>query len=242
MPRQLVIGDIHGALRALKQVLERAAVTTDDQLIFLGDYVDGWSESPQVIAFLLELQETHSCVFIRGNHDTWCENWLRGAAPDKVWYHHGGRLTILGYEALSAEERTWHLTFFERMQHFVADDADRLFVHAGFTSMHGPAQEHHDSNYSWDRTLWEVAKVAHNRVQKEEAAFPTRLGLFSEIFIGHTPTIYLGETKPLLRANVWNLDTGAAFTGPLSIMDIHTKEVWQSDPVVELYPFEKGRN
>jgi serine/threonine protein phosphatase 1 len=39
--RTLVIGDIHGGLRAFNQILERAKVTTKDTLIFLGDYVDG---------------------------------------------------------------------------------------------------------------------------------------------------------------------------------------------------------
>ena len=42
--KTFVIGDIHGGLRALTQVLDRAQVTLNDQLIFLGDYVDGWSE------------------------------------------------------------------------------------------------------------------------------------------------------------------------------------------------------
>jgi hypothetical protein len=43
-------------------------------------------------------------------------------------------------------------------------------------------------------------------------------------------------------ANVWNIDTGAAFKGPLSIIDADTKEVWQSEPVYKLYPSEMGRN
>ncbi len=51
--RTLVIGDIHGGLKALIQVLDRAKVTKTDVLIFLGDYVDGWSESPQVLDFLI---------------------------------------------------------------------------------------------------------------------------------------------------------------------------------------------
>ena len=38
--RTLVIGDIHGAYMALLEVLERAKVTPDDLLIFLGDYAD----------------------------------------------------------------------------------------------------------------------------------------------------------------------------------------------------------
>ena len=42
-----VIGDIHGALKALIQVLEKVQPTTNDTFVFLGDYVDGWSESAQ---------------------------------------------------------------------------------------------------------------------------------------------------------------------------------------------------
>jgi serine/threonine protein phosphatase 1 len=62
--RTLVIGDIHGGLRAL-QIMERAKVTPKDTLIFLGDYVDGWSQSPQVIDFLIRLNTTNNCIFIR---------------------------------------------------------------------------------------------------------------------------------------------------------------------------------
>ena len=69
MKRTLAIGDIHGGFKAFTQVLERAAVTENDTLIFLGDYVDGWSESSQIIQFLIELAEKQECIFIKGNHD-----------------------------------------------------------------------------------------------------------------------------------------------------------------------------
>ncbi|MDB9980437.1 serine/threonine protein phosphatase, partial [Ulvibacter sp.] len=47
---------------------------------------------------------------------------------------------------------------------------------------------------------------------------------------------------PVNCANVWNIDTGAAFKGPLSVIEASSKEVWQSDPVWHLYPDEEGRN
>ena len=77
MKRVLVVGDIHGGLRALIQVMERAGVSADDELIFLGDYVDGWSDSAAVIDYLMDLALKQPCVFIKGNHDAWCEDWLR---------------------------------------------------------------------------------------------------------------------------------------------------------------------
>lgn len=42
--------------------------------------------------------------------------------------------------------------------------------------------------------------------------------------------------------NIWNIDTGAAFTGKLSLLDIDSKQYWQSDALASLYPGEMGRN
>jgi serine/threonine protein phosphatase 1 len=51
--RTLVMRYTRG-LRALHQIMERAKVTAEDSLIFF-DYVDGWSQSPQVPDYLIEL-------------------------------------------------------------------------------------------------------------------------------------------------------------------------------------------
>lgn len=240
--RTLVIGDIHGGLKALEQVFERATITGDDKLIFLGDYVDGWSESAELISYLVLLGKRQDCTFIKGNHDCWCEDWLRTGIAENKWLFHGGHSTVESYSRLSVGEKQQHLRFFESMLQYMVDDKNRLFIHAGFTSMHGPAQEVYDSNYKWDRTLWEVALTMDKRIKKDSILFPKRLKLFHEIFIGHTPTLYYNVDVPMQGCNVWNIDTGAAFTGKLSIMDADSKKYWQSDPVMELYPGEAGRN
>ncbi|KAB1231736.1 metallophosphoesterase family protein [Chryseobacterium viscerum] len=242
MSRTLVIGDIHGGFKALQQVLERAAVTENDQLIFLGDYVDGWSESSQIIRFLLELSEKQECIFIKGNHDAWCEDWLAlGQNPD-VWLFNGGISTIESYADYSLEELDIQLEFFQRMRNYHIDDQNRLFIHAGYASMHGPEREVYSSNYRWDRTLWETAVAMDKKLEKNSELYPKRLLLYKEIFIGHTPTLDIGIKTPANKANIWNMDTGAAYTGSLSIMDIDSKQFWQSDPLPSLYPNEKGRN
>jgi serine/threonine protein phosphatase 1 len=242
MKRTLVIGDIHGGLKALVQVLNRASVSADDKLIFLGDYVDGWSESAQVVEYVMKLSEKQHCIFIKGNHDEWCEDWLRTGNADKTWLFHGGQATAKSYAAVDDLTRLRHLNFFETMKLYETDDQNRLFIHAGFTSMHGPQKEFHSSNFGWDRTLWETALILDEQIDKDSLLFPKRLKLFHEIYIGHTPTLYYNETTPMNGCNVWNTDTGAAFTGKLSIMDIDTKNFWQSDPVKNLYPGEAGRN
>ncbi|MGC4100830.1 metallophosphoesterase family protein [Ferruginibacter sp.] len=242
MKRTLVIGDIHGGLRAVHEVFKKATVTSADQLIFLGDYVDGWSQSAGVMDYMIALSKTNDCVFIKGNHDVWCEEWLYNGKTNSTWLIHGGQETIDSYAGYDENKKLEHLNFFEQMPYYFIDEKNRLFIHAGFTSMHGPQKEFHNSNFSWDRTLWEMALTMDKRIQKDSLLFPKRLKLFEEIYIGHTPTLYYNVTTPMQGCNVWNIDTGAAFSGRLSIMDVDTKEYWQSEPVHTLYPGEKGRN
>ena len=68
-------------------------------------------------------------------------------------------------------------------------------------------------------------------------------GDYKTIFIGHTPTTYWNEkeeirngiivqkgnpiTTPIRAANIWNIDTGAAYGGNLTIMNIDTEEYFQ---------------
>ena len=240
MARTFAIGDIHGGYRALRQVLEKVGLKKDDRLIFLGDYVDGWSESRQVIELLMELDTRQDCIFILGNHDAWCEEWLMGWGADPDWTFHGGQATVDSYKDISIEDREKHLRFFNKMRPFYEDN-DCLFIHAGFSSMHGPAREHNPSNYTWDRTLWEMALAVDPRIPKTSLFYPQRLLLYDEIFIGHTPTTNYDETTPMHKCNVWNLDTGAAFQGRISVMNVGSKKFWQSDVVQQLYPGEIGR-
>jgi len=242
MKRTLAIGDIHGADKALEQVLERVQLTGNDTLIFLGDYVDGWSESKEVIDRLIRLNASYKCIFIKGNHDLWCEDWLGMKGKDSTWIRHGGNETIQSYLHANLEERDRHWNFFREMKDYYIDENNNLFIHAGFFSENGPAYEEHPSNCCWDRTLWEMALAADPKIERDSIFYPKRLKLFNEIFIGHTPTTKYKIEVPMNALNVWNIDTGAAFTGKLTVLDIQTKEFWQSDVVQTLYPEESGRN
>src|SRR5580693_6147246 len=144
MAATFVIGDIHGALKALKKVITAIDLHRDDRLIFLGDYVDGWSQSAQVINYLIGLDRKYSCLFIKGNHDRWCESWLKGEEPDELWLFQGGQATVDSYSTYSAKKKNEHLAFFSRMLNYYVDFENRLFIHAGFSSLHGPANEHHE--------------------------------------------------------------------------------------------------
>ena len=190
MARTVVVGDIHGGLKALIQVLNKVEVKDEDTLIFVGDYVDGWSESAQVIQFLIELSKTIKCIFIKGNHDVWAEEWLRSGEVNPTWYIHGGKETMESYEGFTGMEKSKHLQFFESMTLYHIDSKNRLFLHAGFTSMHGVEKEVFQQTLYFDRTLWEMALTMDKRIEKNSELYPKRLKHYHEIYIGHTPTIH----------------------------------------------------
>ena len=240
--RTLVIGDIHGGLKALQQVWNRAQISKEDTLIFLGDYADGWSDAAEVVSFLISIGKSHKCVFLRGNHDYLVHRYLTKNDSNPLWVAHGGAATMAAYESISQKQRNEHISFLEQLHNYHIDSKNRLFVHAGFTNQAGPKHEFYPDFVYWDRSLWEMACSLDPLLSKKSNRYPKRLLLFEEIYIGHTPTTKIAKTIPTNFANLWNIDTGAAFKGSLSVIDASTKEFWQSDPVYTLYPQEKGRN
>lgn len=241
MGRILVLGDQHGALKAVKQVLERCKFNpNEDLLINLGDVVDRGAESAELVQFYIDLSEEclYKPLFIRGNHDLFCHEWLRGGIPKMEWLMQGGKATVESYINTGYINEESHLNFFNEMFDFYIDTKNRGYVHAGFTSPKGLGNERFVKNYYWDRSLWSFANTEHNTFE-----FEARIEIFNvheEVFIGHTPTLILNETVPIKRCNFWNLDTGAGYAeGRLTIMDTNSKEIWQSDIIEELYPDTK---
>lgn len=270
--RTLCVGDIHGGLRALHQVLERMNYDPQrDLLIFLGDYSDGWSETAQLIQYLIELDKNakFKSVFLRGNHDAWVEKYLEFGEINKVWQMQGGQATIDSYiKTGHISSNSGHLDFFRNLHNYYVDEDNNGFVHGGFKSKHGLGHETYQSDYYWDRDMWELAVANHTLYDNIKdygnpasdefyRPNPWRFLKHKEVFIGHTTTCgwickphypewkYMKNnhriTVPMHRCNIWNLDTGGGWSGKLTAMDIYTKEFWQSDLVTSLYPEEKGR-
>ncbi|SHE70516.1 serine/threonine protein phosphatase 1 [Psychroflexus salarius] len=242
MQRCYVIGDIHGGLKALKDLLFQLNLQPNDKLIFLGDYVDGWSDSAAVISYFIQLKETHNCRFIRGNHDDLVLKWLTTNFNNEKWLQHGGKSTKEAYEAIDETTKQLHIQFLENLEDYIVDEENRLFVHAGFANLHGPQHEFYSNIVYWDRSLWEMVLAMDPKLKPTDQRYPKRLKLFNEIYIGHTPTTRLNQTRPIKIANVINVDTGAAFKGPLTAYEINSGEVIQSKPVYQYYPKENGRN
>lgn len=218
MPRSFVIGDIHGNYRPLMELFEKAGFDyEDDVLIGLGDLVD---RGPEPVKVVDELMKLRNFINILGNHDSWCLEYLKKGTKAADWIYQGGLATIKDYEKHpKAIER--QLGFFSSALLYYIDYGNRLFVHAGFDRFRPFSLQKNDKlTLLGDRSLYRIAMEYHDEGKIFEE--------FSEIFIGHSPTQLIFLDKPTKLANLWMMDTGAGHRRLLSLMDLDSKEFWQS--------------
>jgi len=228
--RTLVIGDIHGNLDALKGVLTIASYNaSEDRIICLGDYIDGWHQSYEVIDYLLVLDEvsTHKNIFLKGNHDQWLidvfnKDFHRFRDQDYIrmkyeaWIRNHGNTTYQSYLAHTTDEIEHHkIHFFDHLQSYHLED-NKLFVHAGFDETLGfqATATLHPEVLLWDRRIFQkaVALWQYNEVNP----MLSQRGTFNKIYIGHTPTVAYGIHTPVKMGNVINLDQGCKINGTLT--------------------------
>lgn len=205
--KTFVIGDIHGAHKALTQCLARSGFDySNDRLIVLGDVADGW---PEVYECFEELFKIKNLIYVRGNHDQWLKDWLKeGKRPD-VWTMQGGQNTLKSYLKESPEDWKRHLEFLKKTPHFFVDEENNLYVHGGINPG-TKAEDNTKQCLTWDRDLWDLR--------------PQNCVHYNEVFVGHT-SIWRFSHHPLNYGNVWFMDTGGGWEGKASIMEVGTTNI-----------------
>jgi len=142
--RLFAVGDIHGCLDELNVLLEflrrEQGIGQDDQLIFIGDYIDRGPASKQVLDRLIELKTEHpKTVFLRGNHEDMLLSYLgRGGREGEVYLSNGGFEFFRSYRIqplspiseIIAQLPIPHQRFLSELEVGVML-AEFLFVHAG---------------------------------------------------------------------------------------------------------------
>lgn len=251
--RTLVMGDIHGSAKALKQCLERSGFDPRvDKLIQIGDVADGWSETSECVDILLSIQdeasEENTPVFIRGNHDVWVYDWFKYGHQPVLWTQQGGKATIHSYFYSTKILDDGHKDFWNKQHDWFIDDDNRLFIHGGWDYLIGfPEGARVPTNTGtiakechWNRSLLMQTVRASLTPDFENKLVFKELSRFKEVYIGHS-ALNGNSPGPMRWGNLWNVDTGCGWNGVLTIMNVDTKQYYQSDRSEELYPDEKGR-
>lgn len=253
--RLLVLGDVHGGYKALVQALDRANFDrASDRLIFLGDVCDGWPETARSIQYLSAI----GAESIWGNHDQWTWHWMASGVITDIWSHHnwisqGGQATYDSFKGDPDYAKSVAAPYFNNLKNYIYDEErDYVFVHGGIPFSWNSlwkekskieALDFLDRDYlAWDRELFYGTIGTYKGDSAYTGPVEKYGGLtpFKKTFIGHTTTTRHSD-KPIEAGGVVLMDTGAGWEGKLSLMDVDSGEVWQSDKVENLYPQAVGR-
>ncbi|SMY09148.1 metallophosphoesterase family protein [Flavimaricola marinus] len=230
--RLYAIGDIHGQLDLLRGVHDLIAADRQQTgdwtapVVHLGDLVDRGPDSAGVIDFLLAgPAKGGPWVTIKGNHDYMFSLFMcdpprhdPSLRSDLSWLHPrlGGMTTLASYGIADTEARTpddlhreatarvpaSHLAFLRELE-LTFSGAGAFCVHAGVRpGVALDAQEPSD-------LMW-IRREFHDHTES-----------FGPLIVhGHTPV-----DQAVHYGNRLNLDTGAAYGGPLTVAVIESGKV-----------------
>lgn len=216
----IAIGDIHGCLDPLKKLVEQ--LPREDELVFLGDYVDRGPQSAQVIDYMIELTKIRACRFLMGNHEVLMVKAIQDDKAIPLWLYNGGDATLKSYglsagDWVDSKDRSallpGFMDFFRTLSFYHEDDS-AIYVHAGIDiSIEKLAEQ--DSEV----LLWIRDKFFRNSAKWRG----------KPVVFGHTPTRTMGlDPGSIFKMGAfYGIDTGCVYGGHLTALDTTTFDLYQ---------------
>jgi serine/threonine protein phosphatase 1 len=215
------IGDIHGCLKALQDLLAQISVKPEDEIVFLGDYIDRGPDSKGVLDFLVKNHKPN-WRYLRGNHEQMLLEWL--GTPNSLaasnWLLNGGHQTLQSYVSQEKLDEVrgegahivlqsyiphTHVEFLNALP-LTYETSDYFFCHAGI-NLDKPLNAQEPDDLLWIR----------RKFLQDPRPTPKL------VVHGHTPVEKVDVTKDRI-----NLDTGCVYGGFLTALSLPDKKIYQA--------------
>ncbi|MFZ4526354.1 MAG: metallophosphoesterase family protein [Chlorobium sp.] len=195
--RIIAIGDIHGCLQDLVRLVEQLNLQPDDQLVFLGDFIDRGEHSKGVIDYLLSLKQRYACFFIMGNHELMYLEYLK-TGKSKIWYSNGGLATLKSYKSQHGRDfPKEHLDFIRECQYFL-DTENYFFAHGGLDpelDVKDNLRYYQPEDFCWQQVHMRQSFIETNNYKWEKT-----------VVCAHTP-----QSSPVMLNKLIAIDTGCVY-------------------------------
>lgn len=234
MRRTLAIGDVHGCLEELRELLAVVRYRAgEDRLVFVGDLVDRGPDPVGVVREVRALSERGDVLTIMGNHEEKLVRWWRRVDEERTL----GKKNLMTpppperlaqWEAFDERDRAW---LAERP--IMAEAAPGwTVVHGGFESTESGVQK----PQKMMRCRW-VDPETGKMIALAEGSLAAPKGVFwmerwrgpAHVVYGHA--VHSLETprvdRPVPSVECWGIDTGCCFGGRLTALCLETREVTQ---------------
>lgn len=188
MPGRIIaISDIHGNSRTFNALLDQIALTREDELYLLGDFIDRGPDSKGVIDSIWKLQALQYRVFcIRGNHEDMLFKGIseKGVRQSSIKY--GLMQTLKSFDVKNAWDiPSEYISFLKNLPVFIEKE-QYIFVHAGLNfQIDNPLQDEEAMMWSrgWENTQdagWlQNRMLVYGHTPTERAVIENQLGALS---------------------------------------------------------------
>lgn len=212
MERIFAVGDIHGCSSKLEDIMKLMDIDAkNDMLVFMGDYIDRGKDPKGVVDIVLNLRERiKKVVCLLGNHEQMFLDYLSDDKFKKFFLANGGESTIASYgfvktdEGMKVNVPDSHMQFFKSLLPYYETN-DYIFVHAGLKP-DIPLEKQEVEDLIW---------IRHEFIRS-----PCDFG--KTVVFGHTPL-----ARPLIDSNKIGIDTGAAYGGKLTCVQLPKVRIYQ---------------
>ncbi len=208
MGRLIAIGDIHGRLSKLVGLIEKISPGAEDQLIFLGDFIDRGPDSFRVVQYIIDFRQRFpNTIALRGNHEDFVISLFMGNQSmfeRNIWLKmNGGEITLWSYRKAGQQLKD-HQEFYMSLPLFYETD-NYFLCHAGVRpgvplnkQKLSDLLEIREPFLSYDKGFEKIVVHGHSIV-KDPTILPNRI----------------------------NIDTGAGAYGPLTAIELPSLKLWQ---------------
>ena len=233
--RLIIIGDIHGCIEELNELIDKINLQSSDALYFIGDLIDRGPDSVAVVKKCYELSLNYDVKLILGNHEekflrylqhlenkTGMENQMSGTSEFPILI-----------EGLSLEE----INFLKNAYYsFVLKEDQITMLHGGIsTSIKFPFPENYQYGAHSPKQFKGLDLITKVRYLSPEGKFvglneeteadkywaELYNGSYGHIYFGHQPFM---QELPQNFVHATGLDTGCVFGGWLSAVIIENEK------------------
>jgi bis(5'-nucleosyl)-tetraphosphatase (symmetrical) len=228
--RTAVIGDVHGCLEELDELLARLAPRASDRLVFVGDLMDRGPDPVGVVRRVRALGA--ECVF--GNHEDKHVRWASHEAKRRARPNYRNPMKSMGPSDAAANAALTHeeVAWLASLPSWLDLGDGWLAVHAGFEPEVGLEAQR---RAVVARVRWVDAR-GRMKGGDDPTVQPPDTTLWSEAWPGPQSVVYGHHVLSLERPRVdrpapgvecWGIDTGCCFGGRLTALVLPERRVVQ---------------
>jgi serine/threonine protein phosphatase 1 len=233
-----VIGDVHGCIDELTELIEKLDLQSSDELVMIGDLVDKNLEgSPKVIQYVRSLSEQHNVTSIVGNHEYKHLRYISQVSQGKSPQMRNLEEIVKIQRSLSKKDQQYMMDM-PLWKVVKLHNTEYVIIHAGIPGHHNKLYPVTGKNVAEKKcSLQDLMFTRYERDGKmimlgsetpEDKFWAEGYdGRFGFALFGHQP--FIRENPPEFK-NAIGLDTGCVYGGWLTAF---TATLYDNDCIVE---------